>query len=304
MRTVIIDDDFSTLESIVFTLERLLGYSVYHFNDPEKGLDYISQNSEDIDVVFVDEKMPGINGREFGRRVSKLEYSNFVPLVMLTAYKEFDYALEALSECGYDYFIWKNDFDTKDKILNAITFVFSLPKVQMKIKFKSAERRIAYLTEEINGSLVKSYVEDINSCINNSRDKKTHETLLRHLEVQEELLSLMKDLGIRSTMYNLSGGMTLMERDAHFFRDNTNAKVILEELRFPDNFSKYDLNKNAYNRLKKIFQCFDENKIYTKGALIVKSIFTNSTDSFPVTSLEARRGRNSYTFVTEILSVM
>lgn len=57
--------------------------------------------SEGPDVLFVDVKMPGLDGIEVMRRVKKLDED--LPVVLITAYAGIHGAVEAIKEGAYDY---------------------------------------------------------------------------------------------------------------------------------------------------------------------------------------------------------
>lgn len=138
MNIVLIDDDKNYLESLKSALTISLKYQVRDFHDTEMALEYLETNSFEVDVVLIDEAMPSISGRELGKRISQLDYSRTLPMIMLTGLKEIQYAIEALTVCGFDYFIWKADFAPKDKKIEFFSYIESLPSIKIKRSYKQS----------------------------------------------------------------------------------------------------------------------------------------------------------------------
>ncbi|MEM6339357.1 MAG: response regulator [Pseudomonadota bacterium] len=304
MNIVAIDDDYGSLESIVFTLNKVLGHQVEFFGNAEEAIAFIFKNRQIVDLIMIDEDMPGLSGRELGKQISGISGLEFLPLVMLTAYKEIDFAVDALSECGFDYFVWKNDFVSKEEITKTINHVFNLPSVRKKGLLRDMEEQNNYLTHQLNTNLVKNYVENIELMIKNTRDKKTYDTILNLLMTQEKALKIMIELRIRPTMCSLPAAIILLDQNPELFIGSENEiKQMLESLRFVENYPKFGLKKTIYNRIKKQFQPFDENKILTKSSLIILSTIISNKEAFSYTLKEASRGKNSYTFISPIISI-
>jgi DNA-binding response OmpR family regulator len=98
-RILIIDDDEAVRTSFILALEDI-GFKVDTAESGEKGL----QMKEDskYDLIFLDLKMPGMNGVETLRQIRKNDKN--VPIYIFTAFhKEFMDQLKVAAGEGYDF---------------------------------------------------------------------------------------------------------------------------------------------------------------------------------------------------------
>ncbi|MDF2959507.1 MAG: helix-turn-helix protein [Paenibacillus sp.] len=107
-KVVIVDDEILAIQHI----KQLICWEDYGFqvageaSNPEKAL-AICEKVEP-DVVFVDIRMPVMNGLEFSKRL--LRAGRPVKIILLTSYKEFEYAREAVKIGAFDYLL-KHEMD-------------------------------------------------------------------------------------------------------------------------------------------------------------------------------------------------
>ena len=168
-----IDDDLGSLERLVYTFRNDLNFSVVEqFNTIEPAIEFIKGNETEIDYIFIDERMPEISGRELGKELFKKEIGLYVPWVMLTAHKEFNYAIEALTKCGFDYFIWKNEFASNEEINQKIKEVDKIPSVRLKRRLKYSENRISKYIDDINKEKLTDYFNNFDACIIRDKSEK------------------------------------------------------------------------------------------------------------------------------------
>lgn len=97
LRAYLVDDERLAIERLTRLLERtgratVVGSSI----DPASGL--LAVRSADLDVVFLDIQMPGMNGFEFLERLGR-----DIPIIFTTAYDH--YALQAFSANSIDYLL-------------------------------------------------------------------------------------------------------------------------------------------------------------------------------------------------------
>ena len=114
-RILVIDDDESIRKSFTLALEDT-AYQVDTVESGEKGIE-MEQNDR-YDLIFLDLKMPGLNGVETLRELRKIDKD--VPVYIVTAFhKEFFEGLERAGEDGIDFEIVKKPIGGDDIVLVA-----------------------------------------------------------------------------------------------------------------------------------------------------------------------------------------
>ncbi len=98
MRTLIVDDERSIREGLAKTLRRM-GHEAEVCSDGASALDCFRQG--DYDLVFLDLKMPGLDGMEVLARMRELDPE--VIVVIITGYPSIDNVLKAFRLGAYDY---------------------------------------------------------------------------------------------------------------------------------------------------------------------------------------------------------
>ncbi len=105
-RKILVIDDEPQVGMIFTKVLQSAGYDVSAASSGEEGLKKMSIQP---DVLFLDIKLPGIDGLETLRRVRKL--SPDIPVVMMTAYQTVDSAVESMRLGACDYLIKPLDND-------------------------------------------------------------------------------------------------------------------------------------------------------------------------------------------------
>jgi CheY-like chemotaxis protein len=93
---LIVDDNISLCKTMSFVLERK-GYSVTTSKDGPEAIERVKERS--FDVIFMDIKMPLMDGVEAYKKIKKIRPEAAV--VMMTAYSVEDLVQEALREGAY-----------------------------------------------------------------------------------------------------------------------------------------------------------------------------------------------------------
>ena len=98
MSILIVDDEFSVRDSLRrwFTA---YGCKVDVAEDATEALKKLQEQTRDI--VFIDIKLPGVDGIELNRRISAIDQN--IIKVVITAFPSVDSAIQALKEGAYDY---------------------------------------------------------------------------------------------------------------------------------------------------------------------------------------------------------
>ncbi len=114
-RILVIDDELSIRKSFLLALEDT-GYLVDTVESGEKGIE-MEQNNK-YDLIFLDLKMPGLNGVETLRALRKIDMD--VPIYIVTAFhKEFFEGLKKAGEDGIDFEMVKKPIGGADIVLVA-----------------------------------------------------------------------------------------------------------------------------------------------------------------------------------------
>lgn len=95
-RQVLIVDDETTGRSILSRVIQKIDddLDINVFDEATRALDWLQSNR--VDLVITDYRMPGINGVEFIRRVRQLQHCEHVPIMMITVVSEKSVRYEAL----------------------------------------------------------------------------------------------------------------------------------------------------------------------------------------------------------------
>jgi two-component system nitrogen regulation response regulator GlnG len=97
----VVDDD----DSVRWVLEKALqreAMEVCGFNSPSAALEALTTNGMSLpDVLITDLRMPGMDGLEFTRRLSKLGYN--LPIIVITAHSDLDSAVAAYQSGAFEY---------------------------------------------------------------------------------------------------------------------------------------------------------------------------------------------------------
>ncbi len=106
-RIIVADDEPSMRELLGMVLEAE-GYSVLPAPGGREAKDLMSRDTQGIDLVIQDLKMPGTDGTELLRWIKSEAPS--VPVIVITAFSSWDSAVEAMRLGAYDYI--RKPFDT------------------------------------------------------------------------------------------------------------------------------------------------------------------------------------------------
>ncbi len=123
-RILVIDDEEAVRKSFILALEDT-DYQVETAESGEKGFERVQTNK--YYLVFLDLKMPGMNGVETLRKLRKADES--VPVYIVTAfYKEFFDQLKGAAEDGIDFEIVKKPL-SNDRIISITKGILEGPQL-------------------------------------------------------------------------------------------------------------------------------------------------------------------------------
>ncbi len=111
-RVLVVDDEPNAVKVLSSILSQD-GYKVLEAYDVDSAIDYL--NTNDVDAVVTDLRMPGKDGMQFLEYV--LENHKDIPVIFLTAYGTVDSAVSAMNMGAYYYFIKPPDYNQLKGIL-------------------------------------------------------------------------------------------------------------------------------------------------------------------------------------------
>ena len=102
MNTLLIVDDE---KSVRYSFERLFDsyYNVITAEDGPAALNILDTGTGNIDVVFLDVRMPGMDGIEVLKKIRGRNKN--IPVIMMTAFSDSKTAIEAMREGAFDYLL-------------------------------------------------------------------------------------------------------------------------------------------------------------------------------------------------------
>jgi DNA-binding NtrC family response regulator len=147
-RNVLIVDDEKELRNLLSRVLTLDEYKVFEASDWEEGLKILNQ--EEIHVVVLDVKLPGISGIDLIPKIK--EYDHLIEIIVLTAYGTIEDGVTAIKRGAFDY-ITKGDED--NKILTAVER--AMEKANMSQRIEHLEKRVGekYSFDNIIGKSLK-----------------------------------------------------------------------------------------------------------------------------------------------------
>jgi CheY-like chemotaxis protein len=111
-RILVIDDDEAVRKLFLLSLEET-GYNVYTVSSGMDGIKAFKEGQ--YDLIFLDLKMPGMNGVETLRKLRKID--RVVPVYIITAFHdEFFSQLKKAEEEGMDFDVLRKPFDRRQLI--------------------------------------------------------------------------------------------------------------------------------------------------------------------------------------------
>lgn len=164
LKILIADDEHLALERLERLLNKL-GFEEILKAENAYQAKKILQNHPDIDIVFLDIKMPGKDGLELAREFLNLREDLIV--IIQTAYEE--YALGAYQSGAIGYLIKPYTLEDLGKVINRIKSLIKLHKrilvLDKKFNLQSLSiNQIYYIKADLKHSLVRTK-EDFYKCI-------------------------------------------------------------------------------------------------------------------------------------------
>lgn len=313
MKILFIDDENNQrVQSIFERLSEILGHTVILATTAEEAL--IKFNT-DLDLAIIDQVMPNKTGLELGLEISDNPEFQHIPLVMLTATDSTKFAVPALTECGFSYFIAKENFTGK-KIEEVLIYIEKLPSVQIKRKLRTVESRIAFYMAEIDRLQKGEYIKRFDEKITTKKNADSLKTIERRLDNQERILEIIAShlqakkksnsgVSIMRNMFSLAGGMMLLEQNIE------PTPLMLSELSDLKNHPKYgfsaDPKANLYHTFSGYFKAATNGKTRKITLIVIGLIKNNNPDRWKRTIDLAEQKKSEsgfHTYIDKIIEKM
>lgn len=155
-RIMFVDDDPSILDAAKTAIESY-GYQVVTAGSGQECLERL----DEADLIFLDIKMPGMDGIETLKEIKQCDPS--IPVIMITAYATVDSAIEAMKEGAFDYIRKPFDMDELEgSILAAIEEIKFERLKEVGRKGGNYLEKFRELAREAHGIYMGTDVERVN----------------------------------------------------------------------------------------------------------------------------------------------
>lgn len=208
-----IEDEINIRENITKTLEMFVS-NVFPVGNINEAISIIENNR--VDLIISDINLPGKSGIEFIKRLR--ENKSNIPVILLSAYTEKDYLLEATKLKLVDYLVKPIDFDILkealikvcEEIIENARFIVSF---EDKISYNILQKRL-YTVDDNTIDLTSKEIELLDYMIENNKRIISHEEIKTNIwedsfeatdsALKNLLNKLRKKIG-KSSIENVSG---------------------------------------------------------------------------------------------------
>ncbi|KDR93805.1 two component transcriptional regulator, LytTR family [Peptoclostridium litorale DSM 5388] len=186
MNCIIVDDEYPAREELKYFIREFSDIEILEeFDSPLEALKYIEK--QNVDVIFLDISMPGLDGISLGRIISRFEEKP--KIVFITAYRE--HAIDAFEIDAFDYILKPY---SKERIIGLLK---KLQKSSAKASGESIEKITLWKDEKI----IVLDIGDIYYCEASERNTIVHskdESYIENTSISDFYKRLPKDRFFRT----------------------------------------------------------------------------------------------------------
>ena len=159
IQSIIVDDELNAIKTLEWELSSLESWVKVDktFTKAEDAIEYLTYNSQNVDLVFLDIQMPTMNGFDF---LDSFKTRNF-EVIFVTAYDE--YAIKAIKESAVDYILKPVEQEELEKALKKIVS-----------KHKQKDQHNGKITIPLENKLMFLDSDDIIYCKSDGNYSKIH----------------------------------------------------------------------------------------------------------------------------------
>lgn len=186
IQVLLVDDDISFAKLVQYHLQKFQNrdFKLIWKETVDEALAEVQQNKS-IDLILTDYVLQGSNGLEFCLQLNEMDSE--IPIVFVTATRDFKLAIEAM-KLGVEDFLIKEDL--AESILPR-TIINVLDRVQMHKQIKAVEKRM--LIAEKRAEAIRELVVTVCHEFNNPLAAiKISADLIRRQTLQEEEMAILK----------------------------------------------------------------------------------------------------------------
>jgi len=177
-KLLIVDDELSIRRSLYNTFKK-----TYQVETASCGLEAVKKvESDDFDLVLLDQKMPDLDGLQVLREIRKID--DRVIIIMITAYGSIESSVEAMKLGAYDYILKPYELDEIKMVVEKAINYQNLAEEVVSLKVALSERF------QFSNIMAKSKkMQDIFQCIQDTADTDVSILILGESGTGKELIA-------------------------------------------------------------------------------------------------------------------
>ncbi|MDI6402452.1 response regulator [Balneolaceae bacterium ANBcel3] len=106
IKALVVDDSKIMRSAVKRTLDQLM-MADFEYIEALDGEDALQKFNDEIQIIFLDWNMPKMTGVEFSQEIRKMENTDHIPIIMITAEKSMGKVDTALNEGGANAYVTK-----------------------------------------------------------------------------------------------------------------------------------------------------------------------------------------------------